>query len=156
MCKLAETDIHSLTERQQSSQQSLLQYSSSDSTTVAVVREPRDTGIDELCDEWRPELGIPRDALTDYHKRRSAYDDASYISHQKACERAFSEANIAERYRQYIRSSKPAQQSLNELVGRLNSGERITLVCFEESGKPCHRHILKSILEQRQELGLTA
>jgi hypothetical protein len=38
---------------------------------------------------------------------------------------------------------------VEELVSRLNGGEDLTLICFEEPHEPCHRHILIELIEAR-------
>lgn len=151
---LREIDFSSLEQQHDPDQKTISQYTNGEST-IAVVREPS-RGIEEVCDEHRPELGMPREALDDYWRLRGAYEDNQYISNRDAANRAFAEANLEDRFDEYVRSNEDAQKSLDELVQRLESGENITLVCFEGDGKRCHRHILKSMIKKRREASLKA
>lgn len=142
-----ETDFPSLAERVESEQSSLTDFSGDGATTVAVVRLPRDTGIDEICDEWRPELGVPAYHLRRYWSYRSGFRTNSAVDNPT--ERAYKEARLDYHYDSHIRASDEAQATIDELVRRLESGEDITLVCFEQSDTACHGHRLKEIIEAR-------
>jgi len=154
--RLEEQDFSSLKEAYDPDQSSLSQFCGAGDTTIAVVRKPNDTGIDAVCDEWLPELGMPEDALSDYWELRSAYEDNQYVSNHEAANRAFEEANLTERFDDYVRGNADAQEALDEIVRRLSDGENITLVCFESDGKKCHRHILMQMIQKRREASLTA
>lgn len=149
--RLSQTDYHSIRDEYDPDQSSLFDYGGdANATTVAVVRLPRETGIDEMCDEWWPELGMPEDALKQFWSLRSDYRANRDVDNPD--ERAFREAGLGPRYREHVRNSDEAQQRLNEAVERLEDGEDLTLVCFEEEGKPCHRHILCEFIENRREI----
>lgn len=154
--RLKEQDFASLKEAYDPDQSSLSQFCGAGDTTIAVVRKPSDTGIDAVCDEWCPELGMPEQALSDYWELRSAYEDNQYVSNHDAANRAFNEAELTERFEEYVRTTDEAQEALDKLVERLDAGENITLVCFESDGKKCHRHILMQMIEKRREASLTA
>lgn len=150
---VTETHYAEVREQAKSAQSQLSSFSSeSQATTIAVVTEPRNTGIDKHCDEWRPELGMPERALKSFWSYRSGYRTNSAVS--KPTERAYKDANLDERYRSYLEHSDEAQASLDELAEHVDSGGDITLVCFEEPGKPCHRHLLLSVLKTRIENNL--
>lgn len=151
---LDETNFSSLKEKHDPGQHSLSEFCDSGNTTIAVVRKPNDTGITSVCDEWRPELGMPEAALDEYWSIRGAYDDNRFVTSTEAANRAFYEADLEQRFDKYVRSTPIAQRSLDEVVQRLNDGENITLVCFEGDGKRCHRHILQSMIESRREADL--
>ena len=116
-------------------------------TTIAVVSLPRDTGIEEICDEWKPELGMPQEHLRRFWSYKSGFTTNSAVDNP--VERAYDEARLDYHYDRYIRTSDKAQNALREVVSRLNDGEDVTLVCFEESADACHRHKLKEIIEAR-------
>lgn len=149
---LRETNFSTLRDKRSGDQHSLTEFGGGGATTVAVVRSPGDTGIDDLCDEWYPELGMPQDALDDYWKIRSAYEANQYVSANEAANRAFTEANLEERFKDYVRRRLKVQRRLDELAARLEEGEDIVLVCFEGDGKRCHRHLLMRMLEKRVSL----
>lgn len=153
---LKESDYAAVRESHDPEQVSLLDYGSSGSTTIAVVRKPGDTGIDEVCDEWWPELGMPEDALDDYWKIRGEYNRNQFVSSDEAANRAFAEADLRERFDRYVRENEDAQRRMDEVIARLEDGSDITLVCFESGGKKCHRHILMDMLERRREACLSA
>lgn len=153
--KLSETHYAEVRENAESAQSQLSSWNSDpDPTTIAVVREPRDTNIEEYCDEWRKELGMPRWALERFWEYRAGYRTNTAVSNPTR--RAYEDANLELHYEQYITDSEQAQQTIDGLVRRLNSGEDITLVCFEEPSEPCHRHRLKALIEARRAAGLSA
>lgn len=145
--ELTETHYETIKEQYESDQQQLSVYCNNSPTTIAVVSLPRDTGIDDACDEWMPELGMPERHLTRYWKYRSGFVTNSAVD--DAAKRAYSEARLDHYYEQYVSSSETAQEAISAIVSRLNDGEDITLVCFEDSNTACHRHLLKEIIETR-------
>jgi len=144
---LRETDYHSIKEDFESDQQQLSAYCEDKPTTIAVVSKPRDTGIEEMCDEWWPELGMPERHLERFWSYRSGFRTNSAV--ENPTQRAYDEARLDHYYDRHIRTSDEAQDALRRLVSRLENGEDITLVCFEESPLPCHRHKLIEIVEAR-------
>ena len=131
----------------ESEQLQLSDFSNSNdtSTKIAVTTQPKDLGV--FCDEVREELGMPERHLKRYWAYRSGFSTNSAVDNP--AERAFKEARLDHYYRRHIQTSDEAQAALSELVSRLNDGEDITLVCFEERPEPCHRHRLKEIIEAR-------
>ena len=119
--------------------------SSDGSTKIAVTTQPKDLGT--FCDEVRKELGMPERHLKRYWAYRSGFSTNSAVDNP--AERAFEEARLDHYYRRHIQTSDEAQESLSELVSRLEDGEDITLVCFEKPHEPCHRHILIELIEAR-------
>lgn len=144
---LRETDYHTIKEQHDSDQQQLSAYSSDSPTTIAVVSRPRDTGIETMCDEWWPELGMPERHLDRFWSYRAGFKTNSAV--EDATARAYKEARLDHYYDQYIRKSDEAQNALSELVRRLTDGEDITLVCFEDGAQPCHRYRILEIVEAR-------
>lgn len=145
---LRETHYDVVREEYESSQSRLSDYSDKHAaTTVAVVRLPRDTKIDEYCDEWMPELGMPERHLKRFWAYRQGYRTNSAVA--DPTRRAYEDARLDYHYNRYLRTSDDAQRAIDELVSRLECGEDITLVCFEEPPEPCHRHKLKQVIETR-------
>lgn len=144
---LRETDYHTIKEQYESDQRQLSQYTNSQPTTIAVVRLPRDTGIEEMCDEWWPALGLPERHLKRYWEYKSGFKTNSAVD--DAEERAYEEARVEHYYRRYVQKSAEAQRAIRMLVERLRDGEDITLVCFEETAQNCHRSELRQMIESR-------
>ena len=46
-----------------------------------------------------------------------------------------------------------SQARLDEIAGEVSEGKDVRLICFEGEDKPCHRHILKEIIEKKLESG---
>lgn len=145
---LREACYKSVKERARSEQSLLSDFQQTDAVTVAVVRLPRDTGIDEICDEWKPALGVPEHHLKRYWQYRSGYRTNSAVD--DAVKRAYDDAHIDYHYRKYVRDSDEAQNALSGIVSRLENGEDVTLVCFEECPQNCHRTILMDMIEARR------
>jgi uncharacterized protein YeaO (DUF488 family) len=147
---LRETHYDEVRSSQESDQSQLSEYlDSAGPTTIAVVRKPRDTGIEDYCDEWMPELGMPERHLKRFWEYRAGYRTNSAVSNPTS--RAYDDANCEYHYRQHIRTSDSAQKALSAIVRRLKNGEDITLVCFEEPSEPCHRYVLMETIESRLE-----
>lgn len=145
---LRETYYDKIKEDYQSEQSRLSAFYENDSpTTIAVVREPRDTGIEELCDEWWPELGMPKRHLERFWSYRSGFRTNSAVDNPT--HRAYKEARLDYHYDRHVRTSDDAQKALSALVSRLENGEDVTLVCFEKPAEPCHRHKLVEIIRTR-------
>lgn len=116
-------------------------------TRIAVVRQPNDTGILDVTDEWKQSLGMPEDALQQFWSWRSKYESNDAVDNPS--DRAYDELKLDDVYREHVRSSQKAQRALDEIVDRVESGETVVLVCFEESHKRCHRHVLRRIVSNR-------
>lgn len=149
---LDEAHVHEIRQQQKEDEQSNLFDFSNDSehtaTTIAVVSKPNDTGITQVCDEFVPELGMPRRVLEDFQKLRAQLNEYNDVEeHNKAYEKC----DLDRKYAEYLASSKVAQKSVSEIVRRLEEGEDITLVCFEKHPKKCHRHVLKEHIASQVE-----
>lgn len=151
--ELAEIDYHSLRQQHESDQSSLDDWTEFDETFVAVVSKPRDTGIDEICDEHWPELGMPEWALTRFWQTRAGYRTNSAVDNPH--NKAYNDCDLDGIYYNYLHESREAQKRVSETVERLESGENITLVCFEGDGEHCHRHLLIDVVERRQSCEFT-
>lgn len=147
--RLGETSYASVKEQYHSDQQSLSAYGDINETTIAVVRRVGGSSIDTYCDEHMPELGMPEKPLTLFRELRAGYQTNSAVDdpHNKA----FDDANLAKEYHDYINESTEALHSINEISHRLNAGENITLVCFENAGHRCHRHLLIDLIIAKRE-----
>jgi len=143
---LSESCVHSLSDTQDENQSSFDRFGvGSNETFIAVVSRPTER-ILEVTDECMCELGMPDDLLEKYLQKRSQYRLNSAIDNPS--DRAYTELELDRKYCEYVKNSFEAQSAISELVSRLDSGEYITIVCFEKSGK-CHRHLLCDILESR-------
>lgn len=114
-------------------------------TTIAVVTEP--TGkIRDVCDEFIQELGMPKYKL---HELREIRDDLDIDDDVKCHNKAVEQAGLEEEYREYLQGNEVVQDILDRLATRVKNGETITVVCFEEDSKWCHRHVLVDELKER-------
>jgi len=117
-----------------------------DVTRVGVVRQP--TGwFHAAIDENQSDLGPPTDLL-------EAFRDAEAdMKLQGFCEEgahnaAWEQVGFGKAYREYLEDSSDAQAALSKLEDRLESGESLALVCYENTEKKrCHRTILREYLE---------
>lgn len=146
--RLKERDYYTVREGYESDQRSLDEWTDSDETLIAVVRKPRDTGIDEMCDEWWAELGMPEWALKKFWELREGYRMNSAVDDPH--EKAYEDANLSAIYYKHLHNSEGAQKRVNELADRLDAGENIVLVCFEQGDDSCHRHMLLDVVERRR------
>lgn len=80
-------------------------------------------------DDWARELAPSRELLKRYKAGSMEWGD-------------FAAAFLAE-----IRGSGEARSALRSLRRAARSGKGITLLCFEPDGAPCHRHILRRLIE---------
>ncbi|AEH37388.1 DUF488 domain-containing protein [Halopiger xanaduensis] len=117
---------------------------------VGVVRRPA-PWFHAAVDENYPELGPPADLL---ESMREIEDD---MKMQGLCEKgahnaAWDQVGFDEAYRDHLETSADAQAAIEDLAERLESGESIALVCFENTEKKrCHRTILRERLAERLE-----
>jgi hypothetical protein len=145
---LKESHYSVVREEYESDQRLLSDFSEDASpTTIAVVSKPRDTNIEQYCDEWWPELGMPEKHLKRFWKYRSGFKTNSAVD--EPVSRAYEEARLDYHYRNYVQTSEKAQAALSRIVRRLNDGEDLTLVCFEEPHEPCHKYVIMEIVESR-------
>ncbi|MFP8952585.1 DUF488 family protein [Natrialbaceae archaeon A-arb3/5] len=119
-----------------------------EATLVGVVREP--TGwFHAAVDENRPELGPPAEVLASI---RTTEEDLKLrgLCEEGAHNAAWEQVGFGEAYREHLAESPAAKTALEELVDRLESGESLALVCYENTEKKrCHRTILRERLEER-------
>lgn len=146
--EISERDYYSVRDNYKSDQSSLLDWSDDDETLVAVVSRPGDTGIDDMCDEWYPELGVPDDTLVSFWETRTGYRTNSAVEHPH--DKAYDDCEIDSRYYEYVERSTEAQERVAEIIDRADAGEDIVLVCFEKEGQQCHRHTLLDIIEEQR------
>lgn len=143
-----ECSYSKLRELRKENQHSLASFGGgSEKTYIAVVRKPNDTGIDDTCDELMTELGMPTDALEEFWAQRSLYRDSATIHnpHNVAYERN----ELDRRFRKYCECNDAAQRAVQRVVERVQSGEDIVLVCFEDGDKKCHRYELLDHIKTR-------
>ena len=63
---------------------------------------------------------------------------------------AWDEVGFEARYREYLMDSSEAAAAIEDLIDRLEAGESIALVCYENTAKKrCHRTILREALRDR-------
>ena len=107
---------------------------------------------------YKPEIdgGGRRILVTRYYPRgvrRSHFDDwIRALAPSAALLRAYKGGEIAEgefmgRFVREIEASGEAQAALLDLR-RAAVSAGITLLCYEPSGAPCHRHILRRLVEE--------
>lgn len=127
-------------------QASLYDYGSAEDpkTYIAVVTDPNDTGILDATDEWMPELGIPSRKLNEFRRLREGYNSQDPVEcHNKA----YLKCDFDKAFESHVRYNEDAKEKVEEIANRVQDGEEVVLVCFEESPKRCHRHKLKEIIE---------
>ncbi|MWV39734.1 DUF488 family protein [Natrialba sp. INN-245] len=119
-----------------------------DATLVGVVRKPT-SWFHAAVDENRPELGPPADLLESV---REAEDELKMrgICEEEAHNAAWDQVGFGEAYRVHLEGSSEAEAALADIQKRLEDGESIALVCYENTEKKrCHRTILREVLEGR-------
>lgn len=133
-----------------SGQSSLFDYSEKDDpkTYVAVVSQPNDTGILDVTDEWMPELGMPDRKLNDFRRLREGYNTKDPV---EAHNKAYVKCDLDSAFESHVKFNEEAENKVKELAERVEDGEEIVLVCFEQSPKRCHRHKLKELIEEEIE-----
>ncbi|MFC6718736.1 DUF488 domain-containing protein [Natrialbaceae archaeon GCM10025810] len=117
-----------------------------ETTLVGVVRRP--TGwFHSSVDENVLELAPPESLLESF-KGRVEDMKMQGLCEEGAHNAAWDEVGFEEAYRDHLEESAEAQDALSDLEERLESGESLTLVCFENTEKKrCHRTILREVLE---------
>lgn len=121
---------------------------STEATLVGVVRRP--TGwFRSTVDENHPSLGPPPELLDEFKQR---YEDFKLqgMCDEGAHNAAWEELGFDDRYRTYLEETPAARDAVSALVNRLEAGEELTLVCFENTNKKrCHRTILHDYITGR-------
>jgi hypothetical protein len=147
--RLNEASIDSLSEQHDPQQHTFDTFGvSSDATFIGVVSKPTEE-MKELTDEIMPCLGMPEKYLSKFLKRRSEYRMNSAIDNPT--NRAYDDLELDDKYTEHVRDSEKAQSAIASLVSRLDDGEEVTLVCYEESHQRCHRHLLMEMIDSRSE-----
>ncbi len=144
---LKEESLSSVSDKHDPKQATFTQFGSEkNQTTIAVVSLPNEKML-EVTDEWVPELGIPEKHLSRFLKRKKDYRANSAID--EPANRAYTDLSLDEKYVEYVRESEDAQDAISQIISRINSGESITLVSYEEPHEMCHRHTLMEIIQNR-------
>ncbi|SEH68284.1 Protein of unknown function, DUF488 [Halopenitus malekzadehii] len=117
----------------------------SEATLVGVVRRP--TGwFRTTVDENYPALGPPENLLDEFKQRHEDFKMQGMCD-EGAHNAAWDEVKFEERYRSYLTDGAEAQEAVAELTDRLQDGEQLVFVCFENTDqKRCHRTLLKEHL----------
>ncbi|WP_312908338.1 DUF488 domain-containing protein [Natronosalvus caseinilyticus] len=118
----------------------------SETTLVGVVRQPT-SWFHAAVDENLPALGPPSPLLED---AKTATEDLKMagMCDEGAHNASWEQVEFEDRYREHLETESEAREALAELEGRLEDGESIALVCFENTGKKrCHRTVLREVLE---------
>ncbi|OVE85581.1 DUF488 domain-containing protein [Natronolimnobius baerhuensis] len=118
-----------------------------DATLVGVVRRPT-SWFHAAVDENYPELGPPTNLL---EAVREAEDEMKLqgLCEEGAHNAAWETVEFGEQYRQYLEESADARAALEDLEDRLERGESLALVCYENTDKKrCHRTICRDRLER--------
>lgn len=150
---LKEESLSSVSDKHDPNQATFTQFGSDkNQTTIAVVSRPNEKML-EVTDEWIPELGMPEKYLSRFLKRKNEYRANSAID--EPANRAYTDLSLDEKYVEYVRNSKEAQDAITQIISRVNNGESITLVCYEESHEMCHRHALIDIIKNRMKSEFT-
>ncbi|WP_265107764.1 DUF488 domain-containing protein [Halosolutus halophilus] len=117
-----------------------------DATLVGVVRSPT-RWFHAAVDENVPELGPPAellDAIKDVEEEFKMQGLCEEGAHNAAWDRV----EFDDRYRDHLAESSEATAALADLEERLEAGESLALVCYENTDKKqCHRTILRDVLE---------
>ncbi|MFC7230408.1 DUF488 family protein [Saliphagus sp. GCM10025308] len=118
-------------------------------TLVGVVRQPT-SWFHAAVDENLPALGPPSTLLED---AKTATEDLKMagMCDEGAHNASWEQVGFEDRYREHLETEIEAREALAELEERLEEGESIALVCFENTGKKrCHRTVLREVLEARR------
>lgn len=117
-----------------------------ETTLVGVVRAPT-RWFNAAVDENVPTLGPPAALLEDV---KTATEDLKMqgLCDEGAHNAAWEQVGFGERYRAHLEESADAREALADLEARLEGGESLALVCYENTAKKrCHRTILRERLE---------
>lgn len=120
-----------------------------ETTLVGVVRKPT-PWLHGAVDENVSELGPPV-ALLERFKRANDAFAMDGICDEEAHAVAWDDVEFERRYRRYLADSAVASDAIDTFVERLERGESLALVCYENTDKKrCHRTILGAEIERRR------
>ena len=123
--------------REVSSDQSRLSSFGSDVTYVSIVNSTSEE-FDEYTDEHMDGLTPPDDLFYQWlnEKKKLQKEEDSVTAHNTALDYV----NYDERYRSYLKSGD-GKEAIEDVVDRVENGERVVLVCYCTDSKRCHREI---------------
>lgn len=114
---------------------------------LGVVRRPT-PWFYAAVDENVPALAPPADLLDDA-KDRQADLEADGLDDAAAHNAAMEDVDFDARYLAYLDESGEAQAALDDLRDRLEDGDDVALVCYENTDhKRCHRTLLREHVER--------
>ena len=116
---------------------------SEEATLVGVARQP--TGwFRSAVDENHPSLGPPPELLDEFKQRHEDFK-LQGMCDVGAHNAAWAELSFDNRYLTHIEETKGTQETISDLVNRLEAGEELVLVCFENTNqKRCHRILFRN------------
>lgn len=119
-----------------------------DTHLVGVVRRPT-RWFNPQVDENLTALAPPEDLFTEFQDRRDELEAEGHAE-EAAHNQAWTDVDYDRRYLQHIETDPAAQAAVDELLGRVNTGATIALVCYENTeDKRCHRTALRTYLEEQ-------
>ena len=119
-----------------------------DATPVGVVRKPT-PWFYGVVEENLPALGPP-ETLLDSTKQAATDLEMRGICEEEAHNAAWDVVGFEDRYRANLAESNDAATATDDLIDRLDAGESIALVCYENTAKKrCHRTILREAIRDR-------
>lgn len=119
-----------------------------EATLVGVARQP--TGwFRSAVDENYPSLGPPPELLDEFTQRHEDFK-LQGMCDEGAHNAAWDELGFDDQYLTHIEETTTAQETISALVHRLEAGEELVLVCFENTNqKRCHRTLLRNHIADR-------
>jgi uncharacterized protein YeaO (DUF488 family) len=117
-------------------------------TLVGVVRSPT-RWFSPAVDENQRALGPPQSLLEQFKRQREDLE-AEGLDDADAHNTAWDDVDFEPRYREHLETNPDAQSALEKLRKRLQAGEDLVLVCYENTEKKrCHRTILRDVLGEK-------
>ena len=119
-----------------------------ETTAVGVVRKPA-PWFHAAVDENRPALGPPAELLESFAGAEEELKMCG-LCEEGAHNAAWDQVEFESVYREHLETDPDARAALAALESRLEAGESLTLVCYENTAKKrCHRTVLRDVLENR-------
>ena len=117
-----------------------------DAARLGVVRKPTPWFYGQV-DENVPALGPPAELLAETKARQEELE-AEGLGDAEAHNRAMYDVDLDARYLAYLDNAEEAREAMADLRDRLDAGEDVALVCYENTEhKRCHRTLLRERLE---------